>query len=174
MGVWGGYFVLVAYDSFDQMVQRSGPRGGPYTYGPRPDIEPWVLTYCAASALLMAAAGIGLLLRRRWGPALAALAGTSWTITAFGILRSEVRLLIGFSLSPPSYRLALVMYAGGAFVALLFGLLCLTCLIRRPLREECGAKAPTAILGIAILAWAGVAITVTKLWYDWHWKAWGL
>jgi hypothetical protein len=173
MGVWGGTFVTFVYDSFDQMVQRSGPPGGPYTYGQRPGIEPWVLAYCAVSALLMAAAGIGLLFRRRWGPALAGFAGAAWTITSFGILWNEVRLLRGYSWSPPGYRLSLAAFAGGALVASMFGLLCLSCLLRRPLREECGAGVPTGLLRIAILAWAGVAMIMTKGWYDWHWSAWG-
>ena len=64
-------------------------------------------------------------------------------------------------------------YTGGAFIALIFGLLCLLCLCHRPLREECGAGVPSRGLRLAILAWAGAATIVTKLWYDWHWSAWG-
>lgn len=173
MGVWGGFFVAVAYDMFDQMVSRSGPPGGPYREGPRADIEPWVLGYCAISAVLTLLAGIGLLLRRRWGPALASFAGASWTVTSFGVLWSEVRLLTRGTMAPPSYRQAHEAYAGGTVIALIFGLFCLSCLIRRSSREECAARSPGWILGLALLAWSGAAATVTMLWYDWHWKSWG-
>jgi hypothetical protein len=174
MGGWGGYALLYIEDSFDVWVERSGPRGGPYTYGPRPELEPWVLSFGALSALIMLAAGIGLLFRRRWGPTLAGFAGTAWAILSFGILWSEVRFLRGFSISPDSARQWRVACAGGALVTLIFGLLCLSCLTRRPVREECGAGSPGRAVRISILVWAGAAVILMKLWYAWYWGFWSL
>jgi hypothetical protein len=175
MGAWGWRFIYWVRVAFDLMVQRVGPVGGPFREGPRPSIEPWVLAYCALSTILMSAGGLGLVLRRRWGPALAGLAGEAWSITSIGFLICHAGILVRLRL-PPSRSADLihrtsVMMGARSLVTLALGLACLSCLHQRRLREECGGATPTPWkLLLAVTGWGLVSVGVTFAWLDWYWK----
>lgn len=173
LGLWSVYFLLVVREFFDQMVSSSGPRGGPLTYGPRPEIEPWVLLYCAASTGLMVPAGIGLLRRKRWSPALAGLAGTAWAVGSLAFLYVEFRVLRGISFSPSIVRLYHVAYAGAALIVTIHALCCLSCVILRSVREECGAESPSWFLILGMGTVAAASIALAAWWTSWYWRAWG-
>ena len=173
LGLWSVYFLLAVRRFFEQMVPSWGPRGGPFTHGPRPEIEPWVLLYCAASTAMMVTAGIGLLLRKRWSPALAGLAGTAWMVGSLAFLGLEFRVLRGIAFSPSVLRLYHVVYAGAALIVAIHAVSCLSCALLRGVRQECGAEPPSWILILGMLMIASASIALAAWWSDWYWSSWG-
>jgi len=167
MAVWSFYFTYETWLGFGQ-------------HRFRPSFEPWVLSYCLLSALANLAGGLGLLARRRWGPLLSAVAGESWTITSVGFLFYYATMISKFSTPArltfwAEARRSLIVYSGGALVALGAGVLLTSTLFRPAIRRECGdAETRSGSLPrVALVLWGSFAATVTAFWLRWYVDLWG-
>lgn len=160
MGTWGIFFTVHVHRAFCQVAQSIGwGRTIILRQGALPASEPWVLGYCAASALLMAAGGWGLLRRRPWAPRAVALAGIAWIVSSLASLSYHVN--VAWTLRPSmqpqagGLRRMLAAYALASLAAFAFGMVCAACPFRPRLRRECddAGALPGSLATLAIGAW---------------------
>jgi len=121
----------------------------------------------------MVTAGIGLLVRKRWSPALAGLAGTAWTVGSLAFLRVEFRVVRGISFSPAILRLYHVAYAGAALIVAIHAVCCLSCVLLPGVKKECGTESPPWMLTLGMVLVAAASIAIAAWWTDWYWGVWG-